>query len=190
MPNDLLDRAGPQPPPRRTHLDAGLTHVDMVHFNKRVWNRIRHEAQQNHRSLSAEIHLVLIAHYYGEGAKAAMLASPGPPGKRIDKDWRPTVQDLEWAREKHGLTRAECDAITEEFVDYWFALSGKRALKSNWSSTWRNRIRRQFAAGVRGAGSRDGAGGPAARSPGNRSFAAAAGRILDREQARATGRPR
>lgn len=190
MPDDLLDRAGPQPPRRRARLDDGLTHADMVYFNKRILNRIRFDAKKNFRSFSAEIHLILLAHFYGEGAKAEALASPVPKGARIDKDWKPSVQDMEWAREKYGLTRAECDDITAEFIDYWIALSGKRALKSNWSSTWRNRVRRQFARRVRDAGPRSARGPDAPRGPGNRSFVAAAGRVLDREQARANGRAR
>jgi hypothetical protein len=52
--------------------------------------------------------------------------------------WQPTPKDRQFAVE-HGC---EPDATLECFCDYWHAATGARAVKRDWSATWRMWVRR------------------------------------------------
>ena len=54
--------------------------------------------------------------------------------KEIDSEW------LEWAIENHA--GVDVEGAYRDFQDYWEGASGKRAIKSNWFSTWKNWVRR------------------------------------------------
>lgn len=61
-------------------------------------------------------------------------------GTRLPHDWQPAVELVEW-------TKAEAPGLNIErevgkFRDYWSSLPGQRALKSDWTATWRNWVRR------------------------------------------------
>ena len=58
-------------------------------------------------------------------------------GTRLPPDWKPSEADRQFARD-HGV---DPDAMLPEFLDYWCAVPGQRGLKTDWSRTWRNRVR-------------------------------------------------
>lgn len=59
-------------------------------------------------------------------------------GSRLPPDWVPSYSDIEFAEGLAVDWRREAD----KFRDYWNALSGAKAVKMDWSGTWRNWIRR------------------------------------------------
>jgi type IV secretory pathway VirB10-like protein len=61
---------------------------------------------------------------------------------RLSKNHRVTESDREFARER-GWTEDEINDGEAEFVDYWAnpSLPSSKALKRDWSATWRNRVR-------------------------------------------------
>lgn len=62
-------------------------------------------------------------------------------GQRISPDWRPSVDDREYAVTA-GVPAARVDRLAEEFRDYWLGASQVTAWKLDWSATWRNQVRR------------------------------------------------
>jgi hypothetical protein len=72
----------------------------------------------------------------------APSASPAPRskiGRRLPDDWRPSAEDDHFATDL-GLNS---DAVAAKFHDYWRALSGSKAMKTDWSATWRNWCRNE-----------------------------------------------
>ncbi len=60
-------------------------------------------------------------------------------GQRLPADWKPTAQQVAWARAKRPLLDVAEEA--EKFRDFWTAKSGKDATKLDWDATWRNWVR-------------------------------------------------
>jgi hypothetical protein len=60
---------------------------------------------------------------------------------RIAVNWKPTAADRDWSL-KHGMTLTEIQDQAERFFDYWKALGGQRARKTDWAGTWRNWCRK------------------------------------------------
>lgn len=58
-------------------------------------------------------------------------------GCRLSPDWEPAQAEREFAAQL-GL---DPDAVTPEFRDYWCAVSGSKAVKTDWPATYRNRCR-------------------------------------------------
>ncbi len=63
---------------------------------------------------------------------------PNGRGTRLPKAWRPSPDDAQFAADL-GLDAA---SITDQFRDYWIAVSGAKAYKVDWDATWRNWCRR------------------------------------------------
>lgn len=62
-------------------------------------------------------------------------------GSRLPEDWSPSVDDLAFAKQE-GLTGCDLDRETQKFRDYWIAKPGQTGVKTDWSATWRNWVRR------------------------------------------------
>ena len=61
-------------------------------------------------------------------------------GTRLPDDWVPDQALVEWTR---ANAPAAANAVElDRFRDYWQSLSGQRAIRSNWSATWRNWARK------------------------------------------------
>jgi hypothetical protein len=69
-----------------------------------------------------------------EGEKDA-----SPTGSRLPDDWRPTAEQLAWARAERQDINPEREA--DNFRDYWHAKPGKDGRKLDWGKTWCNWIR-------------------------------------------------
>jgi len=67
---------------------------------------------------------------------------PRSRGSRLSADWKPSLEDRQFALDA-SFTGNQIDEEALSFVDYWIAVPGNRGLKTNWSATWRNRIRDQ-----------------------------------------------
>lgn len=66
-------------------------------------------------------------------------SQPDKRGSRINRNFQPDGSIYEWARTHAphvNITKAR-----DEFVDYWIDIPGRAALKLNWQSTFRNRLR-------------------------------------------------
>jgi len=72
-------------------------------------------------------------------AKATHTAAKAPKGGRIPADWKPSPEDIEFARSA-GLTPSEIERESDGFRDYWLSRS-RDAARASWSLTFRNRIR-------------------------------------------------
>lgn len=77
-------------------------------------------------------------------------------GTRIDPRWKPNVMEFDYAL-GHGLSPGEIDLQAERFVNYWLAKTGDKALKLDWSATWRNWVTSPF--NMRGNGNGNGHNG-------------------------------
>ena len=93
---------------------------------------------------------------------------PAPRGRRLSADWQPTHRDTEFARSK-GLDDATVTDIAARFRDYWTAQPGQRGIRTDWSATWRNWIRRELDPPARngGTGRNRPAGGKRSGAPGD-----------------------
>ena len=61
-------------------------------------------------------------------------------GTRLPDDWVPDQALADWTR---ANAPAAANALElDRFRDYWQSLSGQRAIRSNWSATWRNWARK------------------------------------------------
>jgi hypothetical protein len=73
------------------------------------------------------------------------VAPSAPPtqrtktGRRLPEDWCPSPEDRHFATDL-GL---DSDAVAAKFRDYWRSLSGSKAMKTDWSATWRNWCRNE-----------------------------------------------
>ncbi|MDQ2787975.1 MAG: hypothetical protein M3Y58_23595 [Chloroflexota bacterium] len=65
--------------------------------------------------------------------------SPKQRGTRIPADFALTPEMYLYAAEK-GVTAAEADGVTEEFILYWQSASGRSAIKTDWKKAWMLRI--------------------------------------------------
>lgn len=78
----------------------------------------------------------------GDGVvEGASSATPTRRATRIADDFKPSSDDISWARSKtipDELARYE----TEKFINHWRAKSGRDATKLDWSATWKNWILR------------------------------------------------
>ncbi len=61
-------------------------------------------------------------------------------GSRISPDWKPPPEVVAWCGSQ-GISDEDVERVTAEFVDYWVSESGKRAVKTTWDGTFKNRIR-------------------------------------------------
>lgn len=61
-------------------------------------------------------------------------------GSRIPPDFSLEERDYEFTA-KLGFSRAETDAETPHFIDYWSGIPGAKGVKLTWKGTWRNRMR-------------------------------------------------
>lgn len=65
---------------------------------------------------------------------------PKKKGTRIDPDFTPTQDMLDWA--KANAPNINPHEHTERFIDYWKGRTGQLACKLDWPATWRNWIRK------------------------------------------------
>jgi len=61
-------------------------------------------------------------------------------GTRIPEPFIVTADMRQWAIQE--VPAVDVDASTRTFVDYWRAVTGRNATKLDWTSTWRNWLRR------------------------------------------------
>jgi uncharacterized protein YdaU (DUF1376 family) len=95
-----------------------------------------------------------------EGEKApqppAAVAAPSPRperGTRLPAGWSPGPEQTAFA-ESLGIRNGVAAAELEKFRDYWAALPGQKGVKTDWTATWRNWLRRvaEDRPGVKGGG--------------------------------------
>lgn len=72
--------------------------------------------------------------------KEVVVAGRGSRGSRLPADWQPAAAALDLGA-KLGFRLFEIESAAEEFRDYWHALPGSRALKTDWDKTFNNRLR-------------------------------------------------
>ncbi|WP_102867918.1 hypothetical protein [Pseudovibrio exalbescens] len=60
-------------------------------------------------------------------------------GTRLQEDWSPTSENIEYARAK-GLSDQRIQFEAEKFRNYWTSKSGSAATKIDWGKTWNNWI--------------------------------------------------
>jgi len=80
-------------------------------------------------------------------AETPLLKTPSEPvarkrGTRLAEDWWPNEQEIQFAVREHYLTNMEWSDQARRFRDYWIGVSGQRGVKVNWTSTWKNWIRK------------------------------------------------
>lgn len=77
-------------------------------------------------------------------APAAVAATPSRPerGTRLPVGWLPGPEQTAFA-ESLGIRNGVAAAELEKFRDYWTALPGQKGVKTDWTATWRNWLRRK-----------------------------------------------
>lgn len=80
-----------------------------------------------------------------------------PAGTRLTPDWKPSEEDLDFARKLRPDLRVSDEEA--KFRDYWIAQPGSKGRKEDWSAAWRYWIRNAYPAK---AGDAPQATGPAA----------------------------
>ena len=68
-------------------------------------------------------------------------------GKRLEEDWVLPDDDRAWTKKERP--DLHIDTVAATFRDHWISVSGVRALKRDWSATWRNWCRREPKVGER-----------------------------------------
>lgn len=63
-----------------------------------------------------------------------------PSGTRLPSDWKPSAEDLVFARKERPDLDHQAEA--DKFRDYFIAAPGAKGRKADWPATWRNWIRR------------------------------------------------
>ena len=74
----------------------------------------------------------------------AAVAAPAPRperGTRLPAGWTPGPEQQAFA-ESLGIRNGVAAAELEKFRDYWAAQPGQRGVKTDWTATWRNWLRR------------------------------------------------
>lgn len=80
----------------------------------------------------------------GNHQEPSEVASPKvTKGSRLSPSWQPSSEDLAYCQRK----RPDLDPVetAEGFRDYWIAQAGSKAVKADWSATWRTWVRNQHA---------------------------------------------
>lgn len=83
-------------------------------------------------------------------------------GTRMHEDMALPEPWATWARQEG---HPDPEAEWERFRDYWTGVAGKDGVKTNWKSTWRNRVRAVLQNGRPAVRPKNGNGHPAALSP-------------------------
>ncbi len=84
----------------------------------------------------------------GEKAPTTVAAAAAPPpsrpqrGTRLPAGWSPGPEQTAFA-ESLGIRNGVAAAELEKFRDYWAALPGQKGVKTDWTATWRNWLRRK-----------------------------------------------
>ena len=84
----------------------------------------------------------------GEKAPTTVAADAAPPssrpqrGARLPAGWSPGPEQTAFA-ESLGIRNGVAAAELEKFRDYWAALPGQKGVKTDWTATWRNWLRRK-----------------------------------------------
>lgn len=64
-------------------------------------------------------------------------------GTRLTAEWRRTPADVAW-QTKQGIPDEFARPVTLEFVAYWTSVTGARAMKLDWSATWKGWMTREW----------------------------------------------
>ncbi|MFN6253680.1 MAG: hypothetical protein ACK4Y5_16630 [Acetobacteraceae bacterium] len=95
-----------------------------------------------------------------EKAPTTVAAAAAPPhsrpqrGTRLPAGWSPGPEQTAFA-ESLGIRNGAAAAELEKFRDYWAALPGQKGVKTDWTATWRNWLRRKAEDGKTGAAGSD-----------------------------------
>jgi len=70
-------------------------------------------------------------------------------GSRLPPDWKPTEEQVAWARKE----RPDIDPLkaADTFRDHWVSVAGSRGVKLDWDATWRNWVRKELARSAAGS---------------------------------------
>ncbi len=71
---------------------------------------------------------------------------PEAKGSRIPDDWRPSPDDLAYARAK-GMAKNQIEWMIEDFAPYWRNKPGKAGVHIDWGLVWQRRVRDVLANG-------------------------------------------
>jgi len=80
---------------------------------------------------------------HSEEAKYASSSGARKRACRLDPNWWPTTENVEYALAK-GLSLDRINLEAEKFRNHWTAKSGQNATKLDWDATWKNWILRSM----------------------------------------------
>lgn len=72
--------------------------------------------------------------------EARLQESERTRGTRLRPNWEPSEATRQWIQ-REGYPEQWVDTQFHKFHDYWQSISGKRGIKLNWDSTFRNWLR-------------------------------------------------
>lgn len=114
-----------------------------------ILDAIGAESAPHHQTPEEVLRTSSSARKRASGAQAAQAKKPADSkpkrtpanaGTRIPDDFHLTPDMIKWGRE--NFPHLNGDAITAEFIDYWRGVPGNHGKKLDWTSTWRNSVRR------------------------------------------------
>lgn len=108
------------------------------------------DAQQLLSNCETNVHASRISYSEGVVDIGNLLSKSPPNGSRLTIETLPD-EWAEFAKSECGWTRAQSEQIFASFRDYWSALAGAKARKTDWLATWRNWCRRQHSSPTNGA---------------------------------------
>lgn len=111
-----------------------------VRWRKNQQNQQTNHAPSNADAMPDDAHLHLHLQEQKERKKErskSALEKRATKGSRIDLNWKPTAQQIEYAKSK-GLNDREASREGVKFFNYWRATSGARGVKLDWDATWQN----------------------------------------------------
>jgi hypothetical protein len=133
-----------------TRSDKGITVITVCNYDTyqgddladdTVDDKVSAQSQQGLSTVSAH------AQHNTEELKKLKESKPSvrknvasPRGTRIDPNWKPSEPDSAFAKQL-GFSDYEIDREAAQFRDYWTGVPASKGVKTDWSATWRNRLR-------------------------------------------------
>jgi hypothetical protein len=123
-------------------LTQGVTQLTICNYEKFQQNAPTEQPTKQPRSNPELTQLQPTTEEGKEGKEGEEGKKETARGTRLPSDWVLPDEWREFAKAEKRWSDSDVSAEANQFRDYWVALSGSKAVKSDWLATWRNWVRR------------------------------------------------